>query len=257
MIPDTHIVPVGWGIRPVLFTLGGLPVSSYAFFVGLGLVAAVGLYWFNVRGRTTGNAGLAIAAAAAIGGIVGAKVPVWIANAPAILAHPERIALLLSGRTIVGGIVGGALAVYLTKRRLHITQRLGNQLVPSLCLGIAIGRVGCFLAGCCYGIATSLPWGVDFGDGLLRHPTQLYEAFLLLGLFAYAQIMRDRYAPGALFRRFMIVYFAWRFLVEFVRVSPPWALGLSYYQVASAAIVAFYLFKVAMDSRRGIGGWAT
>lgn len=257
MIPDVHIVPPGWGTRPLLFAVGGLQVSSYAFFVGLGLVAAFALYWFNVRGRTTGNTGLVIAAAAAIGGVLGAKLPIWIANAPRIVAHPEQIALLLSGRTVVGGMVGGALAVYLTKRRLHITTRLGNHLVPSLCLGIAIGRIGCFLAGCCYGVATKLPWGVDFGDGVLRHPTQLYEAIFMLGLFAYAQLMRDRYAPGALFRRFMIAYFSWRFLIEFVRVGPVWALGLSYYQVASAAIVAFYLVKVVLDRRKGVGAWAT
>jgi len=243
MIPDVHSVPTGWGIRPVLLTLGGHPIQSYSFFVTGGIVAAVLVYYLNTRGRSVGNNALYIALAAAIGGILGSKLPIWIANLPQIIANPGRLDLLLSGRTIVGGIIGGALAVYVTKKRLHITQRLGNYLVPSLCIGIFFGRIGCFLAGCCYGTATTLPWGVDFGDGIARNPTQLYEALFVLVLFVYAQIMRDRYEPGELFRRFMIAYFSWRFLLEFMRVNPVSAMGLTYYQVASVGVVLFYLFK--------------
>ncbi len=127
----------------------------------------------------------------------------WVVSYRQILADPLRAEVWLSGRTIVGGIIGGVLAVWLTKRKLGIKQRLGNYLVPSLLIGIFFGRIGCFLAGCCYGTATTLPWGVNFGDGVLRSPTQLYEAVFVLGLFVYAQIMKDRYAPGELFRLFM------------------------------------------------------
>jgi prolipoprotein diacylglyceryltransferase len=243
MIPDTHIVPIGWGIRPVLFTIGGYPVESYAFFVTLGLIAAVVVYYANTRNRAVGRNGLYIAVAAVAGGIVGSKVPIWVVNIREIIANPGNLELLLSGRTIVGGLIGGALAVYATKRARHITARLGNYLVPSLCIGIFFGRIGCFLAGCCYGVATSAPWGVGFGDGIARNPTQLYEAVFVLGLFIYAQVMRDRYEPGELFRRFMIVYFGWRFLIEFVRVNPIAAFGLTYYQIVSLAVVVFYVFK--------------
>jgi phosphatidylglycerol:prolipoprotein diacylglycerol transferase len=250
MIPDFHVVPAGWGIRPVLFTLAGHPVASYSVFVTVGLIAAVLLYYFNVRNKTVGNNGLYIALAAAIGGIIGSKLPIWVANVGAILANPGRIDLLLSGRTIVGGLIGGALGVYLTKKRLHITARLGNYLVPSLCIGIFFGRIGCFLAGCCYGVATSLPWGVDFGDGVLRHPTQLYEALFVLGLFVYAQVMKDRYEPGRLFRVFMITYFVWRFLIEFIRVNPVWVMGLTYYQVAAAGVVVYYVARLVFRTRQ-------
>lgn len=251
MIPDSHSAPASWGVRPVLFEVAGHPISSYSFFVVIGLVAAIGVYYLNTRNRTVGNNALYIAVAAAAGGIVGAKLPIWIANLPAIIADPGRIELLLSGRTIVGGIVGGALAVYLTKKRLGITERLGNYLVPSLALGIFFGRVGCLLAGCCYGTATTLPWGVDFGDAIARHPTQAYEALLVLGIFIYAQLAKDRYAPGELFKWFMIVYFTWRFLVEFVRVSPEAALGFTYYQLAALAIVVHYVFKNAIRGALG------
>jgi phosphatidylglycerol:prolipoprotein diacylglycerol transferase len=248
LIPDTHIVPTGWGIRPILFVWGGLVVPSYSTFATLGLVAAVLLYYLNTRNRGIGNNGLYIALAAAIGGIIGAKVPAWLVNLPQIIAHPGRWDLVLSGRTIVGGLIGGVVAVYLTKRRLGIKVRLGNYLVPSLCIGIFFGRIGCFLAGCCYGQPTSLPWGVNFGDGIPRHPTQLYEALFVLGLLIVSQTMKDRFEPGQLFRWFMVTYFSWRFLIEFIRVNPVAGFGLTYYQLASLAIVVSYLLRNVIRS---------
>jgi phosphatidylglycerol---prolipoprotein diacylglyceryl transferase len=247
MIPDTHLHPAHWGLRPIAFHAGGHPVTTYALFVTLGLVAAVVLYYFNVRKHEVGHDGLYIALAAAVGGILGAKLPIWVANAGAIVSGRD-LSSLLSGRTIVGGIIGGAIAVYLTKKRLGITRRLGNYLVPSLCLGIAVGRIGCLLTGCCYGVATRLPWGVDFGDGIARHPTQLYEALFMLGFFAFAQITKDRFAPGDLFKAFMVVYFAWRFLVEFIRVNPSAAFGLTYYQIVALAVVAYYSFRIGANA---------
>lgn len=246
MIPDAHETLTGWGVHPVLFDVGGHPVMSYSVFVTIGLVAAVLVYWLNTRRHAVGNNALYIAIAAATGGVLGAKLPIWVAHIGDIIADPARWELVLSGRTIVGGIIGGALGVYIVKRRLGITQRLGNYLVPSLALGIFFGRIGCFLAGCCYGTVTSLPWGVDFGDGLMRHPTQLYEALLVLGIFVYSQLAKERYEPGKLFGVFMVVYFGWRFLVEFIRVNPVAAAGLTYYQVASALVVVHYVVRNAV-----------
>lgn len=251
MIPDTHSSPLSWGIRPVLFEIAGHPIASYSFFVVLGLVAAIGVYYFNTRNRSVGNNALYIAIAAAVGGILGSKIPIWIAYLPEILKDPGRMELLLSGRTIVGGIVGGVLAVWITKRRLGIKERLGNYLVPSLAIGIFFGRIGCLLAGCCYGTETTLGWGVDFGDAIARHPTQAYEALLVLGIFVFAQTMKDRFKPGELFRWFMIVYFTWRFAVEFIRVNPEAVFGLTYYQLASLVIVVHYVFRNAIRAAVG------
>ncbi len=86
MIPDLHSHPAVWGIRPVLFTVGGQPVSAYGVFVMLGLVAAVLLYRWNIRGKSVGNNGLYIALAAAVGGILGASCPLYRERA----AHPRQ-----------------------------------------------------------------------------------------------------------------------------------------------------------------------
>lgn len=243
MIPDTHTTPEAWGIRPVLFSAGGYSITAYAVFVLAGLVAAIGLYLYNTREKRVGTNGLIVAAAALVGGILGAKLPMWVANLPQIIANPSAISVL-SGRTIVGGLIGGALAVYLVKRRLGIRERLGNYLVPSLALGIFLGRLGCFFTGCCYGSATTLPWGVNFGDQIARHPTQLYEAAFALALFAFAQSTMERFEPGRLFSLFMVVYFAWRFGIEFIRVNPSSALGLTYYQLAAVAVVIGYSLRM-------------
>ncbi len=125
--------------------------------------------------------------AAILGAAVGSKL-VHVAGDPAALvAHATEPMFWLGGKSMVGGLIGGAAAVEFMKARMGITRRTGAGLVLPLIAGIAVGRVGCFLSGLddqTFGTATSLPWGVDFGDGIARHPTQLYEiAFLaLLGL---------------------------------------------------------------------------
>ena len=81
-----------------------------------------------------------------------------------------------------------------------------------------MGRLGCFHAGCCYGSVTSVPWGVDFGDGQLRHPTQLYESFFhLLAAVALYQLYRRQLFRGQHIRLYFLAYFCYRFLTEFIR----------------------------------------
>jgi len=142
-----------------------------------------------------------------------------------------------SGRVIEGEISHKPI-MEITKKFLGVAHSTGDAFVFPLILGIAVGRIGCFLTGLpdhTHGVHTNLPWAVDFGDGP-RHPTQLYEiAFLLL--LGVALLIRTRRGPmwnGQLFRLFMLGYLAFRFAVEFIKPSDkPW-LGLSAIQVASA-----------------------
>src|SRR4051794_18322797 len=187
---------------------------------------------------------------AVFGALFGSKLLAWLESAREYWAQRHNPAAWLGGKTIVGGLLGGWIGVELVKRPLHITRRTGDAFVLPLCLGIAIGRVGCFLTGLpdhTYGTATSLPWGVDFGDGIARHPTQLYESIyaLLLGsVIAFSYRSRASLPPsprtrgegrgdGTSFRWFMIGYLGFRFLVEFIKPSDKPLLGLSAIQVAS------------------------
>jgi prolipoprotein diacylglyceryltransferase len=145
-------------------------------------------------------------------------------QAPRIGWHWAALLAPTGGKTIVGGLLGGWLAVELAKLLLHVRSRTGDLYAVPLCLGIAIGRIGCFLAGLAddtYGTATTLPWGVDFGDGIRRHPTQLYElVFLLLLAGALTVYARRPHPQGQMFRIFMAAYLAWRFVVDFIKPQP-------------------------------------
>jgi prolipoprotein diacylglyceryltransferase len=164
-----------------------------------------------------------VIAAAALGALAGSRVLGLLEQAPRIGFH-WRMLLVPGGKTIVGGLLGGWLAVELAKAMLRIRTRTGDLFAIPLCVGIAVGRVGCFVAGIAddtYGKPTTLPWGVDFGDGISRHPTQLYEIAFLLALAAGLWALSRRpHANGTLFRVFMGAYLAWRLAIDFVKPQP-------------------------------------
>ena len=164
-----------------------------------------------------------IIAAAAIGALVGSRLLGLLEQAPERGLRWQQL-LTPGGKTIVGGLLGGWLAVEILKRVVGIQSRTGDLFAVPLCVGIAIGRVGCFLAGLAddtYGKPTSLPWGVDFGDGVRRHPTQIYEIIflLLLGWILWRWSQRP-HTNGRIFRSFMAAYLAWRLVIDFLKPQP-------------------------------------
>ncbi|MDD3301982.1 MAG: prolipoprotein diacylglyceryl transferase, partial [Candidatus Gracilibacteria bacterium] len=222
-----------WGILPY-FNIFGIQISTYSFFVLLGLI--IGLLVFWIIGRKDyekSENSFYIIFFGILGGALGAKIPIWIAYFDEI-KQAGNIETILSGRTITGGLIGGFIAVYITKKILKEKTRFGNAIAPGVAIGIAIGRIGCFLHGCCYGIPTKLPWGVDFGDGILRHPTQIYEIIYLSVLATILiKLQKKELKPGILFDCFLIAYFSFRFFIEFIRVEPKVFFGFSLYQIAS------------------------
>lgn len=164
-----------------------------------------------------------VIAAAAIGALLGSRILGLLEQTPSLKMTWQSI-FLPGGKTIVGGLLGGWLAVEMVKRLRGIESRTGDLFVIPLCIGIAVGRIGCFLAGLAddtYGTPTKLPWGVDFGDGIARHPTQLYE-LLFLGLLALVlnHYNRRTHPEGATFRLFLAAYLAWRLAVDFIKPQP-------------------------------------
>jgi phosphatidylglycerol:prolipoprotein diacylglycerol transferase len=133
-----------------------------------------------------------VIAAAAVGALVGSRVLGLAEQWPTVLAaarsrHIPALLFTPGGKTIVGGLLGAWLAVELIKRFSGIEARTGDLFAIPLCIGIAVGRVGCLVAGLAddtFGKPTNLSWAVDFGDGIGRHPVQLYE-ILFLALLAF------------------------------------------------------------------------
>jgi prolipoprotein diacylglyceryltransferase len=178
-----------------------------------------------------------IIAAAAVGALLGSRILGILEQAP--VAHIGWQSLLApGGKTIVGGLLGGWIAVEVVKRFRRIQPRTGDLFAVPLCVGIAVGRIGCFLAGMAdgtYGTRTTLPWAVDFGDGVPRHPAQLYEiAFLLALAWALHRWGERPHAPGILFRAFLAAYLAWRLAIDFLKPEPHVA-GLNMIQWACVA----------------------
>jgi len=234
-------LPAHWGIRPVLFSVGRLDIPSYGVFMALAVAAGLLVYYREAsRQRTLSENTFYILMAGLVGGALGAKLPILALNWHEIVSE-HGWNLLVSGRSIVGGLVGGAVSVMLLKRTLRINERKGNLFAPAIALGMVIGRIGCFLRGCCFGAPTTLPWGTDFGDGVPRHPTQLYEALFMLGMFGFLTALKSKAPrPGALFRILMLGYFSFRFAIEFIRVEGGAFLGLTFFQWISLVVLAWY-----------------
>jgi phosphatidylglycerol:prolipoprotein diacylglycerol transferase len=164
-----------------------------------------------------------IIAAASIGALLGSRLLGLLEEIP-ISQLTWRNLLLPGGKTIVGGLLGGWLAVEIAKRLKHIHSRTGDLFAVPLCIGIAVGRIGCLLAGLAdatYGNPTSLPWGIDFGDDIPRHPTQLYEILFLIALAYLLHRYNQRPHPeGSTFRLFLAAYLTWRLLIDFIKPQP-------------------------------------
>ena len=248
---------------PVWIRLGALTLHPHWVFESLAYSLAG--YIFVRNRRRQGDVIDAklrwwIIAAAAIGGLLGSRL-LYLAEDPTQFARAwTNPAFLLGGKTVVGGLIGGLIAVEWMKHRLRVTIPTGDLLVVPLVTGIAVGRVGCFLTGLAdrtYGLATRLPWGVDFGDGVLRHPTQIYE-IVFLAAFAVLLVAINRasgraFAVGDRFKLFMIGYLTFRLLVDFIKPAVRVG-GLSTIQWACLAVIAYYaphVSRLFYEVRRG------
>ena len=185
--------------------------------------------------------GVGYALALAGGAIAGA----WIAGSLNTgLLHPSH--------SIAGGIAGGIIGVELWKTAYGVRQSTGVIWVGPLALGIAVGRIGCFLSGLpdlTYGTPTALPWGVDFGDGIGRHPVQLYESAAMLGFLAVYLVALGQRRPwtrSRAFYLFVMFYAAQRFVWEFLKPYPRVLGPLDLFQLLA---VAMFVYALLFDAR--------
>src|SRR5882724_4866584 len=174
---------------------------------------------------------LAIGLAAFCGGMLGAKLPFVLLDWEGFLSGA---AWFDNGKTLMMGLVGGYFGVEAAKWAMHIHVKTGDSFAAPVAAAIAVGRIACFSAGCCHGTVTDVPWGVDFGDGQLRHPTQLYEfAFHLGCALVLSRLQRHGLFRGQLIKLYIIVYLTYRFATEYIRPEPRLGLGLTAYQWAA------------------------
>ena len=208
---------------------------------------------YALRSRTPQPSGLtsreraSIALGAFCGAMIGAKLPFALADWHALL---EGRAWFENGKTIVFGMVGGYAGVELAKAMLGVRVKTGDGFAVPVAGAVAVGRLGCYAAGCCHGVATTLPWGVDFGDGIRRHPTQLYEAaFHAMLAIVLASLQRKGMFRGQLIKLYIISYLIYRFATEFLRPEPILAAGLTGYQWACLVLIPVFMTLWARDTR--------
>jgi phosphatidylglycerol:prolipoprotein diacylglycerol transferase len=245
-------------IDPVCFTIGGRPVYWYGVMVALGFLAAVA-HW-GALGRREGRPGgfaSDLGFLVMLSGILGARLAYILANAGHYAAHPlEVIRIDKGGLIFYGGFLGACAAIYaLARVRREPPLALGDFVVTALPLGHAIGRVGCFLNGCCYGSAFDGPWRVFCADAF-RHPVQLYEAAANAALYlALLRFYPRRRRAGQVIALYLGAYGAWRFLAEFLRGDEraTW-MGMSVAQALSAGLVgiALLLWLIPRIRRAGL-----
>jgi len=173
----------------------------------LAYATAAAIFWWMARRRGMANSDtLRVMFAGLIGGLACANLV-------------QLFATGLPGKTIEGGIIGGWIAVEFAKRRFGITRSTGDLFALAIPAGEAIGRIACFLGGCCYGkVATGLAWAVQ-EHGALRHPTQLYLSFgaaLCFGLLLLAE-RRKLLPENSLFAVSGMLFCIDRFVIEFFR----------------------------------------
>ena len=247
------------------------PVVLHTIFEMLAYTTGFQIYLWQRRRGSTGMVAdrdkMAIVAVGAIAGAaLGAKFSYWLDDPLTAFAQFPDWRHLLQGKSIIGALLGGLIGVELAKRMVGIRQSTGDAFVLPLTVGMCIGRVGCFLGGLgdhTYGMATSLPWGVDFGDGIPRHPTQIYEILFLIVQYVVIRACWHRFrVPGDRFRAFLAGYLLFRLLVEYIKpVFYAWPLGLSGLQWLCVAGLLYYARDLpriirAMTSSKGASSWA-
>ena len=222
------------------------------FFTGLGYLVGAFVLWWAASTKKLATKGIGwVAFTGFFAGIIGAKLTQLVAE-----GWPLRVPLETAldpragGRAILGGLIFGWIGVECSKWRLGIRRSSGDLFALALPAGEAVGRIGCFFNGCCYGEKCDLPWAVYQHDAW-RHPAQLYSAATSAALFAALVWIRPRLQrEGDLFLLYLFGFGTTRFLLEFVRWRESLIFGLSPMQWFCAELVAGSIIAFGVKNRR-------
>lgn len=248
---------------PELFRIGNFPVHSWGLLLMLGFLLATWRAAKNApRYKIAPENVWDIALFGLLGGIIGARLAYVGLNAPYFDQHPSEIfAIWTGGMTFYGGLFGGlaAGALVCLWRKVNVAD-MGDLAAVSFPLGYCLGRVGCFLQGCCYGSVCELPWAVRFHlpNGDLTppsHPAQLYSAIIAVGMYVVlTKIEAGRRFRGQVLLAYVGLYCVYRFFIEFVREGATAELSgighLTQGQLASLIIAAVVAGIYAYAVRR-------
>ena len=222
-------------MKPVIFEILGVEIYGYGLMIALGIIAALGILFKLSRDKGYNEDKVFnMALISIILGVLGGKILFIITEFKNIINNPYILKDFGAGFVIYGAIMGGAIGVYAycRKQRWNVLKVL-DIVVPGVAIAQGFGRIGCLLAGCCYGAPTALPWGITFHESpfavneVSLHPTQVYSSLFdfALGIFLLWSL-KEYKKPGKTFSLYVILYSIGRFLVEFLRNDPRGNVGV-------------------------------
>jgi prolipoprotein diacylglyceryltransferase len=216
--------------------------ETLAFFIGF-------RYFLYLRKRKadpiTENNRIWIMIGATFGAFLFSRILGTLENPLAIFTVDNPWLYFYSSKTILGGLLGGLLCVEVVKRALGEKESSGDLFTYPLILAMIIGRIGCFTQGInepTYGVESSLPWAMNLGDGLKRHPVSLYEIVFLVLLWLLLHKLNTRFylKSGIIFKYFMITYLIFRFSIDFIKPVHHVIFWLSSIQFACLSGLIYY-----------------
>lgn len=251
--------------------LGPLTIPTFGLMVAVALISSAYILQADFNRRAFQADAFLMITIAGLAGIAGAKLYHLLEEPAVFFANPVQLIFNRYGFAWFGGFLGGfgALLILGWRARLPMLEFL-DACSPAAAFGYGIGRIGCFLSGDGdYGKPTSLPWGISFPNGVVPttervHPAPLYELIIWCAIGALLWHMGNKALPsskplkgapvvrsgGQVFCAYLILTGMARFLVEIIRINPPWILGMSNAQVASlvtmvAGAILFWRLKTA------------
>ncbi len=245
---------------PLVFEFGSYTVTAHAvleamaFFIGF-------RYFLYLRKKKGDHYNTSSRIWVIIGAIFGALIGSRLLGSlerPAELSMTDDIVMYIySNKTVVGGFLGGLFGVEMVKKLIGEKKSSGDLFVYPMILALVIGRLGCFSMGVfeeTYGLPSLLPWAMDLGDGISRHPVTLYEIVFLIILWIMLNRLNknSQMQQGGLFKLFMISYLAFRFLLDFIKPHYPVMLGLSSIQLACFGGLIYYLPFIIQPIKRKV-----
>ncbi|MBK7884478.1 MAG: prolipoprotein diacylglyceryl transferase [Chitinophagaceae bacterium] len=234
---------------PVYIEIGSVKILLHTIFEVSGMF--IGFRYFIYLRKKQGDQiksenRIWIIIGAIFGAILGSRLVGGFENPIALFASKNPLFYIYQNKTVLGGFLGGVFGVELIKLIVKEKKSSGDLFTFPMILALMIGRVGCFSMGVfeeTYGSPTTFFAGMNLGDGILRHPVNLYEMVFLLGLWIGLVQIEKKYtlAEGGRFKIFMIAYVAFRFLLDFIKPHYTFSFGLSTIQIVCALGLIYYL----------------
>ncbi len=223
---------------PLQFHFGSIVINAHFIFEVLAYVLGF-QYLLYLKRKTKDSISteerMWVVLAGAAGALIGSRCVGYFSNPIAIESGLDIWVGWMNAKSILGGLLGGIIGVEIGKQCMGIKVYTGDLFVYPILLGMIIGRVGCFSQGVfdgTHGNPTGLIWAMNMGDGILRHPAQLYEIIFLIVLWVVLKRLEPHLVNGAKFRIFVTGYFLYRFLIEFIKPVYAYYFGLSAVQIA-------------------------